>query len=604
MLERIDFNARVAEFDQIVNSFGANNGFSDLNNSPDDPAFTDFVDNNSIILNDMNNGGMGALEPITLVVNTFEDQNDGNASNGLSLRDAIIIAHRDPIQPYIIQLAAGTYNLTIEGNEDFRFQEQVGSSAQEGGLEGEDQGEEQEEQEETVDEQENGGNGDNGGEDQEDGENGDNGNGDTEEPEAPDSVLGLFDNTVLRSGDLDISTRLTIVGEDPSNTIIDAGMLGDRIFDIKEGGNLILENVTLQNGITQGTFPEGGPVGTPDPDSFLGGAIRVLLNGEITINNSILQNNISGWDGATSPANVNGGAIANLLGTVRLNNSIIRNNRSEVNAGGIFNNGAMTITNSAIIGNDANIRTFYVDSVEGGGGIWHNGGSLTILNSAIAQNRALLAGFKAVDPENPNNDAFAGGGGILIDLVDEGGPGEVTIVNSTIVDNEAELGSGILSNGDLEGILLRNSIVARNTGSPDIEGFFSTGSGFNLVGNGNGLIVNGINGNIAGGLNNPVDPLLGAFDERGFYPLLEGSLAINTGNNTFIEQISTLEEILTDQRGLSRIVNDIVDIGSFEFGADNVQAEENIVPPIETANNIVPVNTNNSIGQTFFSFFG
>ncbi|WP_069792047.1 choice-of-anchor Q domain-containing protein [Cyanobacterium sp. IPPAS B-1200] len=608
MLERIDFGARVAEFDRIVSSFGANNGMMNgLDNSFTDEGFSEFVNNNSIILNEMNNGEM-ALEPITLVVDVFEDQNDGNASNGLSLRDAIIIAHRDPARQYIIQLAAGTYNLTIEGREDFRFQEQVGSPAETEGVEGDDgQEEEQEEtvdenQEETVDEGENGG-GDSGGENQDDTDNGNGDNGNGEEEAAPDSVLGLFDNTVLRTGDLDINTRVTIVGEDPSNTIIDASALGDRIFDVKDGGLLTIENVTLQNGLTQGTFAEGGPVEQSlEPDSFSGGAIRILQNGLLIVNNSVIKNNLSGWDGVTSPANVNGGAIANLLGTVQINNSIIRNNQSEVNGGGIFNNGAMTINNSAIIGNEANVRTFYVDQVEGGGGIWHSGGSLTILNTTIAQNRALLAGFKAVNPTNPNNDAFAGGGAILIDLVNEGGPGEVIIVNSTIVDNDAELGSGILSNGDLEGILIRNSIVARNTGSPDIEGFFGVNSSSNLVGNGNGLIVNGVNGNIAGGINNPVDPLLGTFDGAGFYPLLEGSPAINTGNNTFIEQVSIFEEVLRDQRGLTRIVNGNVDIGSFEFGADNVEPE-NIAPPLENANTIVPVNTNNGIGQAFFSFF-
>jgi len=94
MLERIDFGARVAEFDRIVSSFGANNGMVEgLGDSFDDEGFSEFVNNNSIILNEMNNGET-ALEPITLVVDVFEDQNDGNASNGLSLRDAIIIAHR------------------------------------------------------------------------------------------------------------------------------------------------------------------------------------------------------------------------------------------------------------------------------------------------------------------------------------------------------------------------------------------------------------------------------------------------------------------------------------------------------------------------------
>ncbi|MBD2394461.1 hypothetical protein H6G11_09365 [Cyanobacterium aponinum FACHB-4101] len=51
---------------------------------------------------------------ITLNVDTFEDQNDGNPSNGLSLRDAIIIANSEPQNKYIINLPQGTYNLTLD----------------------------------------------------------------------------------------------------------------------------------------------------------------------------------------------------------------------------------------------------------------------------------------------------------------------------------------------------------------------------------------------------------------------------------------------------------------------------------------------------------
>ncbi|MGY6529793.1 MAG: choice-of-anchor Q domain-containing protein [Cyanobacterium sp.] len=527
MLERIDFDARVAENDRIVSSFGSGNGMMETQSSFDRNSMITISDpfTRSIERSLLNTPP--STPPVILTVDTFEDQNDGNASNGLSLRDAIIRAHRDSSREYIILLPEGTYNLTIQGNEDFRFQEQTNVTG--GGAAG----------------------------------NGENGNGENGGGTGGDNLLGLFDNTILRTGDLDITTRVTIIGKNPDNTVINASGLGDRIFDIREGGFLTLEGVTLQGGRTQGTFPEGG--GENDPDSFSGGAIRVLANGQLNLNNSIILNNTAGWDRITDPANVNGGGIANLLGTVTINNSIIANNQSEGNAGGIFNNGAMVITNSAILGNDANTLFFYRDQVEGGGGIWHNGGSLNIVNTTIAGNAAILAGPKAENPSNPNNDAFAGGGGILIDLVNPGDGGQVSIVNSTIVGNDAELGSGILSNGDLNGALIRNSIIAQNTGSPDIEGFFSIGSSFNLVGNGNGLIVDGINGNIAGTASNPINPRLGALnlDLGGVFPLLAGSRAINAGNNAFIEQVAS-----TDQRGLPRIANNRVDIGSFEFGAE------------------------------------
>ncbi len=51
--------------------------------------------------------------PIILTVNTTADQNDGSKTNGLSLRDAILIANADTINDYIIELQGGqTYFLT------------------------------------------------------------------------------------------------------------------------------------------------------------------------------------------------------------------------------------------------------------------------------------------------------------------------------------------------------------------------------------------------------------------------------------------------------------------------------------------------------------
>ncbi|MDB9482332.1 hypothetical protein PN476_06840, partial [Dolichospermum circinale CS-537/05] len=54
--------------------------------------------------------------PIVLTVTTTADQNDGSATGGLSLRDAIIIANANPTTDYEIQLTGGTtYNLTSNG---------------------------------------------------------------------------------------------------------------------------------------------------------------------------------------------------------------------------------------------------------------------------------------------------------------------------------------------------------------------------------------------------------------------------------------------------------------------------------------------------------
>lgn len=136
-----------------------------------------------------------ANETIVLNVTTTDDENDGSASQGkgLSLRDAILIANADPDNHYIINLPAGTYELTIQN---------------------------------------------------------------VLLPETDSSVDAdtLFQSR-LATGDLDIIGNITIIGKDPQNTIIDAGTLrqplpvpeepptdpvvvpsiGDRIFDVLSG---------------------------------------------------------------------------------------------------------------------------------------------------------------------------------------------------------------------------------------------------------------------------------------------------------------------------------------------------------------------------------
>ena len=57
---------------------------------------------------------------VTLGVTTTGDQNDGSTVNGLSLRDAVMIANSNPNQHYQIALQPGaTYNLDIQGINEF-----------------------------------------------------------------------------------------------------------------------------------------------------------------------------------------------------------------------------------------------------------------------------------------------------------------------------------------------------------------------------------------------------------------------------------------------------------------------------------------------------
>jgi hypothetical protein len=465
---------------------------------------------------------------VFLTVTTFIDENDGSAAvgTGLSIRDALLQARANPGKEYFIQLGAGTYNLTIQGNEDSIFSE------------------------------------------------------------AP----GTVDDIVLRTGDLDVDDRITITGISPQETIIDASGLGDRIFHVRSGGFLNLENLTVQGG---SLVPE-----SPSPD---GGGIFVENGAGATIKNTIVRDN-------DNNAN-NGGGIGN-NGRFDITDSWILNNSSGDDAGGIYNTGTMEILNSTISGNFADAAAIEVLEA-GGGGIYTTGGELLIRNSTISGN---ITGDT--------------GGGILHE-----GSAQTTIINSTIVDNTSQAGGGILSvESATSPVVLKNTIVARNKNFlgnvpiGDVEGFFSNDSAYNLIGDGNGIILNGVNNNLAGDLINPLDPQLGPLEDNGgptpTHIPLEGSPVIDAGNNNFVNT-RTLETLplVTDQRGSERIINGIVDIGSVESSLsgnepDNPPSEEENPPtegenppsaienpPSENPSNPTPTNSVTGLDDPVYRFY-
>jgi hypothetical protein len=443
---------------------------------------------------------------IILNVNTFQDQNDGGTVGGLSLRDAILQANADVTTNYIINLPAGTYNLTLKN---------------------------------------------------------------VLQPPIVDDTTVDLDTLVesrLNTGDLDITGNVTIIGPDPAQTIIDASgllneeqdsqgrRLGDRLFDVSAGGNLTLENVTIQNGIVL----EDIEIQIPDPDTVPtpgepfptititvpgntdtianGGAINVEAGGTAILNNSIVADSESG---------LQGGGINN-AGIMELNDSIVRGHQSGDNAGGIYNTGTLIVNRSTLSDNFA--QSGAVDIIEGGGGAILNetGATLTVVNSTISG----------------NSSGFDGGGGIL-------SRGQTTIINSTIVNNQAQIGAGIWGETTNGQTVLFNSIVAQNTGSPDLDGFFNNTSSNNLVGAGTGGVLNGINNNIVGDSNNPIDPLLGPLQNNGgttpTHALLPDSPALDVGNNVATNLRNFFTSPPTDQRGLPRISNGIVDLGAYEL---------------------------------------
>jgi hypothetical protein len=269
----------------------------------------------------------------------------------------------------------------------------------------------------------------------------------------------------------------------------------------------------------------------------------------------------------------------------------VRGNNSGDNAGGIYNdqNAILTIYNSAIINNLADAAA--PDIIEGGGG-----GVLNEINATLIMVNTTVSGNKSASGENQDGPGD-GGGGIL-------SRGTTRIINSTIVNNAAQVGSGIYSETTNADTILFNTIVGNNTGSPDLDGFFDDRSAYNLISNSNAQgILDDQNNNTVGGRTNPIIELnLGPLANNGgptpTHALLQDSLAIDNGsnefNNEFIEEIETyfplnnlingratdqrFTEITTDtgiiKRGFERIaggVNGVIDIGAFEFGAVEIE---------------------------------
>lgn len=227
------------------------------------------------------------------------------------------------------------------------------------------------------------------------------------------------------------------------------------------------------------------------------------------------------------------------------------NNTLGVGGAILFDSGILTIKDSTISNNEANV---------GAGINASGGGTINIINTTIANNTAYIPGGAGIDSFSSTT---------------------INLINSTIVYNrnletDPENGGGILkgTNSTVTAIntIIANNTVSGNVGSPD---FFGT-----LISRGNNLIKSTLGTNITGNTSGNiigVDPMLAAtLDFNGGttrnYALLIGSPAIDAGNNCVVTDIcfaalneDFLAPILTDQRGVNRQVGSNVDIGAFEY---------------------------------------
>jgi len=314
--------------------------------------------------------------------------------------------------------------------------------------------------------------------------------------------------------------------------------------------------------------------------------------GSTTLTNCTVSGNSAGNSG---------GGLVNIGGTAMLTSSSVSGN-SAVYGGGVYNRyGSTTLSDVTVSGNHATYGsgggvcsvggTFQIERVtltnctvsgnsagNSGGGLANIGGTarLALTNCTVSGNSAALNGGGVYS----NAGTFQIGGVTLTNCTvsgnfagDYGGglfnssgtlPFEgITLTNCTVSGNSAAMNGGGIDNA-YGVVTIGNTIVAENTATtsgPDALGTFAS-QGNNLIGETDGS-SGWVGSDLTGTIAQPLDPALAPL---GYYggptqtmALLPGSPAIDAGNNALIPA-----GITTDQRGLPRIVNGIVDIGAFE----------------------------------------
>ncbi|MDZ8120469.1 choice-of-anchor Q domain-containing protein [Pontiella agarivorans] len=230
---------------------------------------------------------------------------------------------------------------------------------------------------------------------------------------------------LLTNGRLDVTESVTIDASAlPGGMIIDGnGVLNsNRIFGIYSNTTNRFDSLILSNGWAQGVGNGGG-------------AISILPNAALTLNNSTLTGN---WGSL-------GGALLN-QGDLIINNSIFKNNSASSGAGlahyGPTNTASLLIQDSLFTNN-------YAYTI--GGGLYIYSGDSTLTNTVISDNSANNAidirggggvfiregshNLQALQLEN--NAAVTGGGGLYL------ADGSLDISDSEVENNAARNGGGL-----------------------------------------------------------------------------------------------------------------------------------------------------------------
>ena len=303
-----------------------------------------------------------------------------------------------------------------------------------------------------------------------------------------------LNGTIALNSTLTLNKNLVIDGPE-TNVITLSGNNAMRVMTINSGTIITINHLTIANGKSScaggGIFNNGDLTlnsvtlnGNSAPTCD-GGAIYNNSNANLTLNDSLVNNNSTGNDG---------GGIMN-EGTLTMNNSPVSNNIAANAGGGLYNYyGSMTLNNSTTNDNAANGND---SSGSGGGGIYNRAGTLALNNSSTSDNTAKVSGggihiyegTVTLNHSNVNTNQTTDSGGSAGGIFNMAGT--ITITDSKISGNTSLYdGGGILNHSGT--LNITHSLVSGNTASP------TTGAGGGIINYPAGGTVNIANSTIMG----------------------------------------------------------------------------------------------------------
>jgi CSLREA domain-containing protein len=370
------------------------------------------------------------------------------------------------------------------------------------------------------------------------------------------STLGGNWNLEVTTADRDWAL---VVTENGQKTY--AGVLATfRVNTVEDSSDNSDSDLTLREAIVAANQTEGADL--IQFAASLENSTIELQEGSLNIRDSVTirgENNITIDGGDLSGVfNIDNGREQDVI-NVSLDGLTITGGDNAESGGGIVNAEHLQLSNSSLQDNAAAVD----------GGAIANTGILTVINSTLSNNNAQSGGglansgtAKLVNTTISGNSAIVNGGGIDNNL------GTLTVNNSTITDNSAASGSGINSIDGVR-VTLNSSILAVNDGNDDIIANSPIVSGgHNLIGNrdnANGFVASDLVGSRFDVLNPGLDVLHDNGGMVATHRLLSGSPAIDAGSNH--------DGLTVDARGegFKRAVSGLVDIGAFEVQSLNLE---------------------------------